>query len=55
MLDGAFVGVVDLLRIVAAARQALQLLVAHVRDHVQQLGILTEEFLRRMYAPPFAL
>ena len=43
MLDRALVGVVNLLRIVAAARESVQLVVAHVRDHRQQLRIFAEE------------
>ena len=39
------VGVVDLARIVAAALQAQQLVVAQVRHQVQQLGIFAEEIL----------
>ena len=45
VFDGALVGVVDLLRIVAAAAQAAEFLVAHVLDQLEQLGILAEEFL----------
>jgi hypothetical protein len=40
---GRFVGVVDLARIVAAAPQLHQLVVAQVRHQVQQLGVLAEE------------
>ena len=41
----ALVGVVDLLRIVAAAAQLHQLFVGQMRHQLQQLGILAEKFL----------
>ena len=50
MLHRALVGVVNLLRIVAAARQAMQLVVAHVGDHLQQLGIFAEELAANILA-----
>ena len=44
-LDGRFVGGVDLVRVVAAAAQLPDFVVGHVRDQLQQLGILAEEVL----------
>ena len=43
--DRLLIGVVDLARIVAAPLQAHQVVVAEVRDQVQQLGIFAEEIL----------
>src|SRR5262249_37803109 len=45
VLDGDLVGGVHLLRVVPAARQLAQLLVGHVLDHLEQLGVLAEEVL----------
>jgi hypothetical protein len=41
---------VDLLRIVAAAVQAPDLLIGHVGDHLLELGVLAEEMLARVRA-----
>ena len=45
VLGGSLVGGVNLLRIVTAARHLPDLIVAHVSDHVLQLGIFSEEML----------
>ena len=42
---GALVGVIDLDRIVTAAAQVPDLVVGHVLDQLQQLGIFAEKFL----------
>ena len=44
VFHGALVGVVDFLRIVAAALQCEDLFVGHVFHQLEQLGILAEEF-----------
>ena len=43
--DRGVVGGVDLHRVVAAAAQAVDVLVGHVRDQLLQLGVLVEEVL----------
>ena len=43
--DGGFVGVIDLARIVAAAAEAQQVVVAQVGDEIEQLRVLAEEVL----------
>ena len=48
--DRRGVGGVDLLRIVAAAVQAPDLVIGHVGDHLLQLRILAEEVLARVGA-----
>ena len=48
--DGRLVGGVDLLRIVAAAAQLLQLFVGIVLDQLEQFGILAEEVLANVVA-----
>ena len=50
MLHRALVGVVNLLRIVAAAAQTMQFVVAHVGDQLQQLGIFAEELAANVFA-----
>src|SRR5258708_3022468 len=50
MLDGAFVSVVNLLRIVTAAAQVSNLLVGHVLHQLQHLGLSAEEFFAHICA-----
>jgi hypothetical protein len=50
VVDAAAVGRVDLVRIVAAAVQAPDVVVGHVGDHRLELGILAEEVLARVGA-----
>ena len=50
VLHRALVGVVDLDRVVAAAVQAIELLVGVVLDQLEQLGILAEEVLAQVGA-----
>ncbi len=49
MLHRPLVGVVNLLRIVAAAGQSMQFVIAHVGDQLQQLRILAEEFAANVF------
>ena len=50
VLGGRGVGGVDLLRVVAAAVELPDVVVGHVRDHLEQLGVLPEEVLARVGA-----
>ncbi len=50
VVDRAVIGRVDLLRVMAAAVEAPDVLVAHVRDHLQQLGVAAEEVLAHVGA-----
>ena len=47
---GILEGGVDLVRVVAAAGQAPDVVVGHVRHHLQQLGVLAEEVLAHVRA-----
>ncbi len=48
MFGGAFVGVVDLDRVMAAAVQAGELLVGHVLYKIEQFGVLAKEVLAKV-------
>ena len=50
VFDGAFVGVINFRRIVAAAMQLEKLFIGLVLDQFQQLGILAPEILAQIFA-----